>query len=69
MPYQRLVDEGYEVDIATPGGRLPALDPESLDGDYWKENLEELARALEIVETLPQMRSTVEPRGGRTSLV
>jgi putative intracellular protease/amidase len=57
VPYRELVNEGYEVVIATPGGRLPALDPESLKEDYWAENPEDFARALEFIETDPQMKT------------
>jgi putative intracellular protease/amidase len=57
VPYQQLVDEGYEVVIATPGGQLPALDPESLDEGYWENNPGDLDNALNFIKTNPQMQA------------
>jgi putative intracellular protease/amidase len=57
IPYRELINEGYEVVIATPGGRLPALDPESLDTGYWEDNPQDLARAIDFIETNPQMKA------------
>jgi len=47
-PYAALKDAGYEVVAATPGGRPPSIDPESLADKYWGDHLErrEMARAL-----------------------
>lgn len=56
-PYVALTAQGYDVTIATPGGKPPALDPESLDEKYWGEDLEELGRAKAFIETHPQMAS------------
>jgi putative intracellular protease/amidase len=36
-PYVAITNEGYEVAFATVGGVVPAIDPESLDDDYWDE--------------------------------
>lgn len=55
-PYDALVDAGYAVAIATPGGRPPALDPESLDEKYW-DNPMVLAAARKLVDELPQMKA------------
>lgn len=56
-PYRALVDAGYDVVIATPGGRVPALDPESLKPSYWKDHPEALAEAQALTERLPKMRA------------
>jgi putative intracellular protease/amidase len=54
-PYRALVDAGYEVAIATPGGRAPVWDPESLEPSYWKQHPEALANAQALATTLPAL--------------
>jgi len=56
-PYHALLDAGYDVVIATPGGRPPALDPESLKEKYWDDPPHDLAQARTFVETHPDMSS------------
>lgn len=36
-PYVQLTQQGHEVVFATVGARPPAIDPESLDDDYWDD--------------------------------
>ncbi len=55
-PYRELVGAGYQVAIATPQGRVPVVDPESLDPSYWEAHPEWLDQARELVATLPAMR-------------
>ncbi|MCP3143831.1 DJ-1/PfpI family protein [Pyxidicoccus xibeiensis] len=54
-PYRALVGAGYEVVIATPGGRPPVWDPESLEPSYWKKHPGALAEAQALVATLPAL--------------
>jgi|GEM_PF-301121 len=56
-PYRALVDAGYEVVLATPGGRRPAFDPEGLKPSYWKERPDALAEAQALVAGLPQLQA------------
>lgn len=49
--YRALRQAGYEVAIATPEGRPPVVDPESLKPDYWKEHPEWLDEARALVAT------------------
>lgn len=56
-PYRALVEAGYAVAIATPAGRAPALDPESLNPKYWDGDAEAVARARAAVEALPEMQA------------
>ncbi|NTX16092.1 type 1 glutamine amidotransferase domain-containing protein [Myxococcus sp. CA056] len=54
-PYRALVDAGYTVVLATPGGRTPAFDPEGQKPSYWKERPEALAEAQALVAKLPEL--------------
>jgi len=47
-PYLALRRAGYEIAAATPQGRAPSVDPESLDAKYWADHPQhrEDARAL-----------------------
>jgi putative intracellular protease/amidase len=56
-PYRALTEAGYAVAIATPGGRPPALDPESIDPKYWKDRPGELGRARKLAAEHPRMLS------------
>lgn len=38
LPYQALIKVGYAVDFATPDGKKPPIDQESLKKKYWKKN-------------------------------
>ncbi|MBL4688184.1 MAG: DJ-1/PfpI family protein [Nannocystaceae bacterium] len=51
-PYRALRAAGYEVTIATPDGRPPVVDPESLETDYW-EHPDWLSDARRVLETHP----------------
>ncbi|MEM9072304.1 MAG: DJ-1/PfpI family protein [Myxococcota bacterium] len=55
--YRHVVDHGYSVVIATPGGVAPVVDPESLDEDYWGDHPERIQEAERLMET----RSLLEP--------
>ncbi|MFP2930870.1 type 1 glutamine amidotransferase domain-containing protein [Pyxidicoccus sp. 3LG] len=59
-PYRALVDAGYEVAIATPAGRPPVFDPESLEPSYWKKHPEALAEAQALVATHPGLRAPLQ---------
>lgn len=48
-PYRALKSAGYDVVAATPEGRAPTIDPESLDAKYWSEHPEHLEVARELV--------------------
>lgn len=65
-PYRALVDAGYEVALATPEGRAPAFDPESLKPSYWKEHPEALAEAQALLTQLPQLRAPLSLSEVRT---
>lgn len=54
--YKVLVEHGYEVAIATPGGLPPVVDPESLEPKYWADNPDMLAEANQFVARSPSMR-------------
>jgi len=56
-PFNALVEAGYSVTIATPGGKPAALDPESLDEKYWKENPGDLKKALAFVDSHKQLKA------------
>lgn len=55
-PYLALTQKGYEVVFATVGGAVPAIDPESLDDDYWDEPAARDA-ARRFVSTSPAWRA------------
>jgi hypothetical protein len=45
------------VEFASPGGRRPPVDPESLRRRYWKAHPERLAEARALVDTLTALRA------------
>jgi len=57
-PYVALTRDGYRVVFATADGAVPAVDPESLDDDYWPEEAER-KKAQAFVESSVEWR---EPR-------
>ncbi|QSQ16949.1 type 1 glutamine amidotransferase domain-containing protein [Myxococcus landrumensis] len=61
-PYRALIDAGYEVVLATPGGQAPKFDPEGLKPSYWEEHPEALAEAQALVARLPTPLSLAEVR-------
>src|SRR5690606_22639705 len=50
-PYAALTKAGYAVEVATPDGRKPSLDPESLDDKYWGDHPELRAKAKALMKT------------------
>jgi putative intracellular protease/amidase len=56
-PYRAVRDAGYAVEFASPGGRRPPIDPESLKRRYWKAHPEQLAEARALVDTLSALRA------------
>ena len=57
-PYLAVTRHGYEVVFATVAGASPAIDPESLDDDYWEEASERDA-ARRFVATSPSWRAPI----------
>ncbi|WP_157491214.1 DJ-1/PfpI family protein [Flammeovirga sp. SJP92] len=49
--YKAIINEGYTVDFATPSGGKASIDQESLNDDYWKENLEMKQEAIDFWES------------------
>jgi putative intracellular protease/amidase len=47
-PYVALKAAGYEVVAATPEGRAPSLDPESLDAKYWADDPQHRQAACDL---------------------
>ncbi|HEU5077021.1 MAG TPA: hypothetical protein VFU02_22680, partial [Polyangiaceae bacterium] len=52
-PYRVLKNAGYAIVAATPGGRTPSVDPESLDAKYWSEHPEQRHAARALFESPP----------------
>lgn len=61
-PYRALIDAGYEVVLATPGGQPPTFDPEGLKPSYWEAHPESLTEAQALVAKLPAPLSLAEVR-------
>lgn len=62
-PYQHFVRAGLQVDLATPGGVVPAADPQSLDADEFDGDLgrvEALKQALRQMDALLQKPLVLE---------
>ncbi len=55
--YRSVRAAGYEVKFASPRGKKPSIDPESLNGKYWKENPEWLAEAQSLAATHPGLEA------------
>jgi len=49
--YKAIISEGYAVDFATPEGKKPIIDQESLREGYWKEAPALKAEAVDFWET------------------
>lgn len=64
-PYVALKQAGYDVVFATVGGAPAAIDPESLDDDYWDEPAERDA-ALRFIATSPAWRAPLSLARART---
>lgn len=57
-PYWALTQEGHEVVFATAGAAAPAIDPESLDADYWEDPVQ-LDAARSFVATSRSFRAPI----------
>jgi len=55
-PYRALRAQGYEVDIATPDGKKPALDPESTKDKYWDSQAVK-KKAVRFIQKSKKMKS------------
>ena len=55
-PYAALKKAGYEVVAATPTGRAPSVDPESLADKYWGDHLEQRESARALLKSPPFVR-------------
>jgi putative intracellular protease/amidase len=55
VPAQRLIDEGYEVVVATPNGKKPVMDKTSVQVQLFDDQAE-LDKALKFVDTYPSMQ-------------
>jgi putative intracellular protease/amidase len=64
-PYVEVTEQGYEVVIATVAAAPPAIDPESLDDDYWNVEAER-NEALRFVERSRAWREPVSLVEART---
>ncbi|WP_342380610.1 type 1 glutamine amidotransferase domain-containing protein [Myxococcus stipitatus] len=61
-PYRALIDAGYDVVLATPGGQPPTFDPEGMKPSYWEAHPEGLAEAQALLTRLPAPLSLSEVR-------
>ena len=52
-PYEALRAAGYSIAVATPEGRPPTIDPESLDDKYWDEHPEGRGAAQQLFKKEP----------------
>ncbi|NQX91768.1 MAG: DJ-1/PfpI family protein, partial [Flavobacteriales bacterium] len=68
MTYKAIAENGFSVDFATPTGKRPTIDQESLDDDYWKdhENLKEEAISFWNNDPQFQLPMTLEQASNRT---
>ncbi|TCK34700.1 putative intracellular protease/amidase [Paraburkholderia sp. BL8N3] len=57
IPSQAAVDAGYEVVLATPNGKQPAVDQHSVVADHFGGSEEALQKALDFVATNAGMRN------------
>lgn len=53
--YQAVTEAGYDAVLATPDGRPPIVDPESLKADYWQAHPDRRDAAIQFVEHDPRM--------------
>lgn len=56
VPAQHLIEEGYEVDVATPDGNTPAMDAHSDDVSLFGNDSTKLHKALRFVLTHPTLQ-------------
>lgn len=50
LAYKSVSENGYAVDFATPNGDVATIDEESMNDNYWKDNLENKLRAIKFVK-------------------
>lgn len=53
-PYDEVRKVGFAIDIATPGGKKPTVDPKSLEKRHFPDQ-RELDRTRKWIETLPEL--------------
>lgn len=63
IPVQAVMDQGYDVVLATPKGNKPLMDPHSASEAYFDNSKEKLKKALELFESYPAMQN---PRSFRS---
>lgn len=51
LAYKSVTEAGYSVDFATPNGIVATIDEESINGKYWKNNLQVKNEALTFTKT------------------
>ncbi|WP_052430479.1 DJ-1/PfpI family protein [Sporocytophaga myxococcoides] len=54
LAYKEVVDLGYGVDFATPGGIVSSIDKESYDLTYWKGKEGEIQEAKDFINSNPR---------------
>jgi len=71
VPYRALLDAGFEIDVATPGGRIPVPDPVSLgEGEgadrlrAWLESVPGLREPTPLAEIDPAVYRAIVIPGG-----
>lgn len=67
-PYRALRANGYTVVFATPGGRRPTVDPESLKRRYWKAHPSQRDEAAQLVDTLSTLAHPLTLEAARDSV-
>ena len=63
VPPRAAIAAGYEIVLATPGGKIPVMDPQSAVPSYFGGSDDALQEALEFVKNFPAMQS---PRSMRS---
>jgi putative intracellular protease/amidase len=75
LAYKEVVDLGYVVDFATPGGIASSIDKESYDLTYWKGNEGLRQEAIDFVTSSPKfnhplsLESTLNNLNGYTGII
>ena len=57
VPPRAAIAAGYEIVLATPGGKIPVMDPQSAVPSYFGGSDDALQEALEFVKNFPAMQS------------
>ena len=60
VPAQRLIAEGYEVEVATPDGNAPTMDAHSNEVSLFGNDPAKLQQALTFVQTHPTMQKPLK---------